>query len=174
MFCFPLAQSATTAARADTESEMKTEMKTDEQQSEVVRAKPLRIADLLPPSGRIQVIGFDTAIGADGKKVISIRKITPVPVTDGGSETLPASVASDDLAERVAAKVVEKLKEEPTLVEPEKLFITVDEAAKILGITRDAAEKRIERRQIPGVVRTGRRIQIDKARMLAGLARRSR
>lgn len=82
--------------------------------------------------------------------------------------------AGDD-ADRIAERVVEKLRHSPPVAEPEHVFIDAAEAAAILGITRDAFDKRVQRRQIPGVVRTaGRRIQIDKARMLAGLAKRGR
>jgi predicted DNA-binding transcriptional regulator AlpA len=78
-------------------------------------------------------------------------------------------------ADLVAERVVERLRLTPApITEPERV-IDAAEAAAILGITRDAFDKRVQRRQVPGVVRTaGRRIQIDKARMLAGLAKRGR
>jgi len=79
-----------------------------------------------------------------------------------------------DDADRIAERVVEKLREAP-MAEPEALFISVEEAARLLGITRAAVDKRIQRRQVPGVVRTaGRRVQIDRARFLAGLTKRGR
>lgn len=60
-------------------------------------------------------------------------------------------------------------------VQTQAAFISVDDAAVLLGITREAIDKRIQRRQVPGVVRTaGRRVQIDREKMLAGLARRTR
>lgn len=79
-------------------------------------------------------------------------------------------------AEVIAEKVAVKLREvPPAIAEPQAVYISVEEAAKILGITRRALDKRIQRRQVPGVLRTaGRRIQIDRARMLSGLAKRGR
>jgi len=94
------------------------------------------------------------------------------------AEMLRAAVLrkSGDEADRIADRVVEKLREMPTpITEPEALFISVKEAARILGITRAALDKRIQRRQVPGVRRTaGRRVQIDRAQFLAGLAKRGR
>lgn len=73
----------------------------------------------------------------------------------------------------VADAVAIRLGEKTT--DPEPAYLSVDEAAAIMGITRDAIDKRIQRRQVPGVVRAaGRRIQIDREKLLAGLARRSR
>jgi excisionase family DNA binding protein len=79
-------------------------------------------------------------------------------------------------AEVIAEKVAAKLREvPPPIAEPQAVYISVEEAAKILGVSREALDKRIQRRQVPGVLRTaGRRIQIDRARMLAGLAKRGR
>lgn len=73
------------------------------------------------------------------------------------------------LAERLAARLANKL------AEPAPVYIEREEAARLLGITLDAFDKRVQRRQVPGVVRTaGRRIQIDREKMLAGLAKRGR
>ncbi len=92
--------------------------------------------------------------------------------------TITAAVLAraESEADLVAQKVVEKLRQAPTPVaEPQALFISVSEAATLLGITRAALDKRIARRQVPGVVRTaGRRVQIDRERLLSGLAKRGR
>jgi predicted DNA-binding transcriptional regulator AlpA len=80
-------------------------------------------------------------------------------------------------AEIVAGIVVAKLKESALVPEmgPPSVFVSVGEAAKILGISRSAMDKRIQRHQVPGVVRTaGRRIQIHREKFLAGLARKAR
>lgn len=59
--------------------------------------------------------------------------------------------------------------------EPAPVLIDREEAAKLLGITVDAFDKRVQRRQVPGVVRSaGRRIQVDREKMLAGIAKRVR
>jgi predicted DNA-binding transcriptional regulator AlpA len=79
-------------------------------------------------------------------------------------------------AEVIAEKVAAKLQKEPApIAKPDAVYISVEEAATILGVSREALDKRIQRRQVPGVVRTaGRRVQIDRARMLTGLAKRGR
>lgn len=84
--------------------------------------------------------------------------------------------SAEDEADRIADRVVERLRHAPpAITEPEALFMSVGEAARILGITRAALDKRIQRGQVPGVVRTaGRRVQLDRARFLAGLAKRGR
>lgn len=61
-----------------------------------------------------------------------------------------------------------------TTAEPERILISSDEAAALLGITRRALAKRVERHQVPGVCRVGRRIQFNKAKLLSGLDRRTR
>lgn len=83
---------------------------------------------------------------------------------------------TDRQAAVIADAVVAKLREAPREpMGPERVFIDTAEAAAILGISRAAFDKRVQRRQVPGVVRTaGRHIQIDKAKMLAGLAKRGR
>jgi excisionase family DNA binding protein len=61
-----------------------------------------------------------------------------------------------------------------SLCEPEALLLSVAEAARLLGVTRDALDKRIQRGQVPGIVRTGRRVQVLRPKLLAALERRAR
>jgi excisionase family DNA binding protein len=44
----------------------------------------------------------------------------------------------------------------------EQLLLTVDEAANLLRTTRKAAYALIERRQIPGITRIGRRVLLRR------------
>lgn len=138
------------------------------------RAKRLRSGELRTiADGGVLVIGVDTASAT----------IAPAETTIGVVELpSPSPSGVPALAEVIAEAVVAKLTAtgviapSPVLSSaPERVFIDATEAAAILGISRDAFDKRVQRRQVPGVVRTaGRRIQIDKAKMLAGLAKRGR
>lgn len=49
----------------------------------------------------------------------------------------------------------------------ESILIDYPEAAALLGITVYALEKRVARNLIPGVVRTGRRVQFNRERLVA-------
>jgi len=62
----------------------------------------------------------------------------------------------------------------PALTEPAPLLLSVPEAAKLLGVSRAAMDKRIQRGQVPGVVRTGRRVQLLREKLVAGLERKAR
>jgi excisionase family DNA binding protein len=64
--------------------------------------------------------------------------------------------------------------EAPTSPATPSLLIDVDEAARLLSVTPMALRKRVERHQIPGVVRTGKRIQFSREKLLAGIAKRAR
>lgn len=110
-----------------------------------------------------------------GQKICADQALT-VATEYPGPDAGPMVGSTDRLADVIAERVVERLRgEEPRIAEPEAVFLSVDEAARLMGITRDAMDKRIQRRQVPGVLRTaGRRVQIDRARLLAGLARRTR
>lgn len=55
----------------------------------------------------------------------------------------------------------------------EPLLMDADEVARLLGITREALDKRVQRHQVPGVVRTGRRVQFNRERLLAGINKRT-
>jgi len=139
-------------------------------------AKRLRSGELRTiADGGVLVIGVDTASAtiAPAETTIGVVELpSPSPSPSG----VPA------LAEVIAEAVVAKLTATGVIVPPpvftstpERVFIDAAEAAAILGISRDAFDKRVQRRQVPGVVRTaGRRIQIDKAKMLAGLSKRGR
>lgn len=72
------------------------------------------------------------------------------------------------------AIVVRTAPSQQVLAEPAPLLLSVPEAARMLGVSRAALDKRIQRGQIPGVVRTGRRVQIHRERLLAGLERKAR
>jgi hypothetical protein len=75
----------------------------------------------------------------------------------------------------VADAVVAKLRLTPaSTAEPERILLSSDEAAALLGITRRALAKRVERHQVPGVVRSGRKIEFNRAKLIAGLDRRTR
>ncbi|MBX3205642.1 MAG: hypothetical protein KF764_11285 [Labilithrix sp.] len=81
----------------------------------------------------------------------------------------------DGEAEVIAAKVAEKLrKEEPPVAEPEAVLLSVEQAAKLLGITRNAFFKRLYRGRIPGIVRSGRTVHIHKEKFLLGLSRKAK
>lgn len=54
------------------------------------------------------------------------------------------------------------------------VLLSVDAAAALLGISPAALRKRIERHRVPGVIRTGSRIQIHRERLLEGLANKAR
>jgi hypothetical protein len=53
-------------------------------------------------------------------------------------------------------------------------LVDVDEAAMILGISPSALRMRITRGQVPGVVRTGRRVQVHRERLTKSLERKAR
>jgi hypothetical protein len=53
-------------------------------------------------------------------------------------------------------------------------LINVEEAARLLNISAAALRGRIKRHKVPGVVRTGRRVQFHRDKLLAGLASRVR
>jgi excisionase family DNA binding protein len=57
---------------------------------------------------------------------------------------------------------------------PVRVLIGIDEAARILGITSGALRKRVERHEVPGVVRTGRRVQFHRERLLAAIEKKVR
>lgn len=48
----------------------------------------------------------------------------------------------------------------------ESLLVDAEEAARLLGISVSALEKRVQRNQVPGVVRTGRRLQFHRERLI--------
>lgn len=82
--------------------------------------------------------------------------------------------ATEALAEAVAQRVVAMLKEKPLLDEPKPELLTVKEAAALIGITPNAVQLRIMRQQIPGVVRIGGSIRVNRARLLEFLSGRRR
>jgi excisionase family DNA binding protein len=50
-------------------------------------------------------------------------------------------------------------------------FLTVPEAARLLRINRGKAYEMANDGTLPGVIRLGRTIRVDKERLLAGLAK---
>lgn len=114
---------------------------------------------------RIRVLGVD----APARGMVTDK-------ATGVVEFAARESAGRALAELVADVVVARLRADAEAVAPaSSLYISVDEAARLLGISRDAIDKRIQRRQVPGVVRTaGRRVQIHREKFLAGLERRAR
>ncbi len=54
----------------------------------------------------------------------------------------------------------------------DRVLISTSEAARLLGISRSALYMRIFRHQVGGIVRTGRRVQFHRARLLAWLDRK--
>lgn len=85
----------------------------------------------------------------------------------------------DDRADAVALRVVQALREpgagdRPLLDVQAPVLVRPEEAAQMLGITVSALYSRVARHQLPGVVRTGRRLQFHRARLLEGLGRRAK
>lgn len=72
------------------------------------------------------------------------------------------------LAAVVAARVVEEMRRETVGGLP-RVLADFDEAARMLGITRAALEKRVQRHQLPpgAIVRTGHRVQFHVDRLRA-------
>jgi len=54
------------------------------------------------------------------------------------------------------------------------LLIDVDEAARLLSLSPVAPRKRVERHQIPGVVRTGKRIQFSREKLTTWISKKAR
>lgn len=138
----------------------------DDEDEKAPSARRLSSRDLRTLLGqRIQVLAVD----ASEQRVATDR-------ATGLVELAARESAAQMLAELVAEAVVAKLRAGAEPVPPApSLYISVDEAARLLGISRDAIDKRIQRRQVPGVVRTaGRRVQIHREKFLAGLERRAR
>jgi excisionase family DNA binding protein len=52
----------------------------------------------------------------------------------------------------------------------EPRFLTVPEAARLLRINRGRAYEMANNGTLPGVIRLGRTIRVDKERLIAGLA----
>jgi hypothetical protein len=62
----------------------------------------------------------------------------------------------------------------PKWERPPPVLIDAEEAAALLGITENALRLRVQRHLVPGVVRTGRRVQFHRERLLAGIERKVR
>lgn len=87
-----------------------------------------------------------------------------VVLVDGELRRPAAPDPLEPLVQRVAERVfvvLEQRQQEPTA----SLLVDADEAARLLGITRDALDKRVQRNQVSGVVRTGRRIQFNREKL---------
>jgi excisionase family DNA binding protein len=59
-------------------------------------------------------------------------------------------------------------------MEDEPRFLTVPEAARLLRINRGRAYEMANDGTLPGVIRIGRTIRVDKERLIAGLAEEQR
>ncbi len=70
----------------------------------------------------------------------------------------------------IAEKLAEKRRENAS---GPSLLISVEEAAKLLGCSKVALYQRVDRRSIPGVVRTGRRLQFHRPTLETWLARKA-
>lgn len=51
----------------------------------------------------------------------------------------------------------------------QRLTLTVEEAAVVLGISRGSAYSAAARGDLPGVIRIGRRMVVSRARLMAAL-----
>jgi excisionase family DNA binding protein len=70
-------------------------------------------------------------------------------------------------AARIAAGLPRYLEKKPPVEPPpEALFITVDEAAALLRVGRNAIYSAIQRGELRGVKRIGKVIRINRARLL--------
>lgn len=138
-----------------------------------------------PRARRVPTADLPVLVVRDGVRLVGIDVAPATLATDTktiGVVELPAPPSvTPALAEVIADHVVAKLRAAgaimtivPAVAEPERILISSDEAAALLGITRRALAKRVERHQVPGVCRVGRRIQFNKAKLLAGLDRRTR
>lgn len=58
--------------------------------------------------------------------------------------------------------------------DPNAVLIDAPEAARLLGISVEALYMRVSRCQVSGVVKTGRRTQFHKERLLSSLEKRAR
>lgn len=145
----------------------------DETIQEQPQAKRLRSVDLRPSIGdRVQLVGIDAppVTLAPAAKTLGIIELEAPP--QSGVPGLAEVIADAVMAKLTATGVIAP--PPVTTAEPERILISSDEAAALLGITRRALAKRVERHQVPGVCRVGRRIQFNKAKLLSGLDRRTR
>lgn len=55
----------------------------------------------------------------------------------------------------------------------DRVLLDVKEAASLLGITPSALSMRVARGQVTGVVKTGRRLQFHRERLVAGLTKKA-
>jgi predicted DNA-binding transcriptional regulator AlpA len=79
----------------------------------------------------------------------------------------------EQITETLAA-LQQRLQEQPGQESPPSLVIGCKEAARLLGIKPAALYARVARGQVPGVIRTGSKIEFLRSKLEAGLARRAR
>lgn len=79
-----------------------------------------------------------------------------------GSVLVPKRHA--DQAELIAEKVANKLSNKLSGSISE--VVDMKEAAKLLGVTVEALRKRVQRNQVPGMIRAGRKIEFNRAKLM--------
>lgn len=96
-----------------------------------------------------------------------IERRSPEPARRGAHDAPSGNPASTSV--RQSDDTTKAKDSESTSISP--VLISADEAAALLGISRTALYSRIERGQVKGVVKSGRRIQFHRETMLAKLAK---
>lgn len=89
----------------------------------------------------------------------------------------PAEVRAgmtEEAVQAIARAVVAQLRATPASSRPpDAVLVGRAEAARLLGISIKALDMRVTRGQVPGVVRTGRRVQFSLAVLQERIARRA-
>ncbi len=76
--------------------------------------------------------------------------------------------APGSLTQVVTTRVMDRMPGAGNEVAGAPLLLDVPEAARLMGISEVAFRSRLNRGQVSGVVRTGKRIQVHRERLLAG------
>jgi predicted DNA-binding transcriptional regulator AlpA len=112
--------------------------------------------------------------GMDDEKPAQFQVIIPRAFDDEESADgeWPATVRFSDV--KGFAEVLERARTQAAeAAQAPAILINAPEAARLLGISVDALYMRISRGQVPGVVKTGRRTQFHRERLIASLAKRA-
>jgi predicted DNA-binding transcriptional regulator AlpA len=121
------------------------------------------------PSSFIRLCMDLAKIGAEAERerLAAIGASQP-PVDDlFAARALESSALADKVAAQVLAGWADTRGTAPAIID-------IEEAAHLLGISSEALFKRVQRHQVPGVVRTGRRVQFVREKMLETVQRRAR